>query len=279
MNKQNFTEKAVYLVIMLFWPVSLLLVNTFNNFVLYLIPGLIVALGITLAKFGNSLYLLILMAIPFISPKLSIFPFIFFTLNIFTAKKKAIFLLLSIVSLIVLAINWPLFKGQTIFTPDYQLQQEVIRNTHLYKTSFMARLFHNKAKIVLDKFNSNLFSLIDLNNYFFGFAPRQSINNQNLNKYPMFAIFLFIVGILHQKTTKNKYVLIVIVSLVISLSILNIFDRNDFVLWFPITCITLNGLQQLKTLGEKRYQRLIHYVFLIISTFELIRIILIHFYA
>ena len=76
------------------------------------------------------------------------------------------------------------FFGQTIFISDYERRQEVIRNTHLYDSVFLARFSHNKLKIITDKFIYNFFAITDLNNYFFGFHPRQIVGNQNISKYP-----------------------------------------------------------------------------------------------
>jgi hypothetical protein len=76
------------------------------------------------------------------------------------------------------------FVGQTIFVTDYEANQKVVRDTQLYDSVFVARLFHNKGRVFFDKFTFNLFALTDPSNYFFGFHPRQVATNQNLIKFP-----------------------------------------------------------------------------------------------
>lgn len=155
--------------------------------------------------------------------------------------------------IIICLIFWPLgiflhpakvnFPPQTIFTDDYQAKQKILRDTKLYKTVFMARLFHNKARIVLDKFNSNLFALTDPNNYFFGFAPRQIVENQNLQKYPFVALPFFFWGIWTiNKHLKKILIISSLLFLILGLSFLTNFDRYDFVLWVPFSTIIIHGV-------------------------------------
>jgi hypothetical protein len=267
--------KAQDIVIMLglvFWPLSLFLANSYSNFITYLIPAAFLITSLILSRKQSKLYFLPILFIPFFEPKLALIPLGIAMLELFQSKIKKVPMIFLFLSLFVFLINWTKFSNQTIFTPDYEARQSVIRNTRLYETVFMARLFHNKARIPINKFNDNFFALSDPNNYFFGFHPRQIVvDNQNLNKFPFAALPFVLFGIYHLKKSKDKrFIINTFIVCLFSLSLLKIFDRNDFILWLPISLTFIHGVKQF----SKKYKASIIFflLFILFSIPELIRI-------
>lgn len=226
---------------LIFWPLNLFLNNTLSDFLNYVFP--------------------------IFQPKLLLFPVILFALN-----KKWKLLLFSII-LFLLFFNR--FWGQTIFKNDYEAQQLVIRQTQLYPNVLLARLFHNKARIYWDKYNDNFFALVDPNNYFFGFAPRQiTTNNQNLKKFPSFALIPMLFGFYYLgKHTLKKFLIVFLISCVLSLSVLNIFDRHDIILWIPLSLIFIHGVKRLQK-SYPKFSKYFFVLFIIFGIFELWQILL-----
>jgi len=268
--------KAQDIVIMLglvFWPLSLFLVNSYSNFITYIVPAAFLITSLILSQRHSKLYLLPILFIPFFEPKLALIPLGIAVLELFQSKIKRVSVIFLFLSLIVFLINWKEFSGQTIFTPDYEARQAVIRNTQLYETVFMARLFHNKARIPINKFNDRFFALSDPNNYFFGFHPRQIvIDNQNLDKFPFAALPFVLFGIYHLNKNKDKrFIINIFIVSIFSLSLLNIYDRNDFILWLPISLTFIHGVKQF---GKKFKVSIIFFsLFILFSIPEFIRII------
>lgn len=268
--------KLVIIVLcLLFWPLSLFLANTTGDFIKYLIPAFLVGFSIFLiANKKNSFYFLPILAIPLVEPKLTAFPLVTLAI-VFLLEKNRKNLLFVLLSLLILIFSWKNFWGQTIFQIDYQAHQEVIGKTYLYPTVVMARIFQNKPRIYLNKFNSNLFALIDPNNYFFNFHPREIlIDNQNLNKYPFLSIIFMLFGLYYlRKHVQWKFLLLILGSMLFSLSILNIFDRNDFVLWLPMSLVIIHGIKIFHK-NHKVIAPIYFALFLIFAILELIRIFL-----
>lgn len=231
-------KKFAILLGIIFWPLSLFLNNTLPNFIKYIFP--------------------------LFEPKLVLFPLILFALK----KNLKLFLLF----LVIFMFSFKSFWGQTVFKPDYEAEQSVIRQTLLYPNVFLARAFHNKARIYIDKFNNNFFALTDPNNYFFRFAPRQiTVDNQNLKKYPSLALFVVIFGFYTLPKSKYKnLILIWLFAGVVSLSVLGVFDRHDFILWFPLSAIFIHGVNQIK---DNKFSKIFLFVFILLSLLELAQII------
>lgn len=254
-HNQGMKLKNIIIFLCLFsWPFNLFLANTKTDFIRYLIPLVILGISYFLWTKRNDYFLLPPLIIPFFEPKLALFPIVFIATNLLYSKKFKKSLILLALSIIVFAMVWKPFKNQTIFTYDYQARQQVLRNITLYPNPLLARMFQNKAKIYYDKFISNFFALTDPNNYFFGFHPREiTITNQNLDKYPFLSILFVLIGIFVLRKSWNKYFIITsLVSLVISLAILNSFDRNDFILWLPISLVIIEGTKYLYFFKNKK---------------------------
>lgn len=237
--------KLSFAITLLFWPISLFLTNTFQDLIVYAIPALLILLSVILYMHKKIWYIFPLTLIPLIEPKLTLFPTLFLLTELLFSQKgrviNTVFLSLAVVLLIV---KFNGFYGQTIFVPDYEAGQEVIRNTHLYPNVIMARTFQNKVIVIVNKFYDNFFSLTDLNNYFFGFAPRQIVGNQNLIKFPFLAIFVVLFFIINLKNIKPKgFIFRLLLSSILSLSVLTNFDRNDFILLLPLCIVLFYGFK------------------------------------
>lgn len=261
-------KKIVTIFVLITWPITLYLANTQTNFIHYLIPALLVAFTFFLHKKNYKLYFLPLFVIPFIEPKFAILPLVFLILNF---DKKNIVLLLASVAILILFLK-P-FIGQSILRFDYQGGQQVLQEQKLYHSVFLARLFQNKARIPTEKLAGNLFSLTDPNNYFFGFAPRQiTIDNQNLKKFPFLTLPFLLIGLFFIKESKNYKLIITLgIAVLLNLSLLTNFDRNDFILWIPLFLIILNGLNHLWT-THKHIARLYCFIFIFFASVEILRI-------
>lgn len=265
------------------WPLSLFIANTPNDFAKASIPAICIAISFFLLKKGDSFYLLPILIIPLLEPKLSLVPFLLsvldFSINFYSTKKidqKTV--VVVFISLLLLVFKWNAFSGQTIFKKDYEGEQKVLQNITLYPTVFFARVFQNKARIPLDKFNFNMFALTDPNNYFFGFHPRQiQLDNQNLYKFPFLAIGAFLLGLF--KISKFKYKdyfwKTLFVSLV-SLSILSVFDRTDFILWIPLSILFYYGVEEVNKLSS--FKKNVFYLLFFVFTIPIFaRVLILHF--
>lgn len=271
MTKLKLSHIAI-IITLLFWPLNLFLVNTTHNFIAYSIPPALLILSYILYKKDFEFYLLPIFLVPFFEPKLAVLPLLFSLINLILEKKRRKYLFFTIFAIIILASKWSSFAGQTVFTSDYEARQAIIRKTHLYSSVFIARTFHNKARIPVDKILYNFFAMSDPNNYFFGFHPHEiKVDNQNLNKFPFLSILLVFFGIYYLPNLKSrKFVISAFLSSIIALSILTIFDRNDFVLWVPISLILIHGSKEF----EKRFKKKANIFFLILvacSVLQLIR--------
>ena len=236
-------KKIAVVLILITWPISLFVNNTFKDFLSYIFP--------------------------FFNPKFAILPLIF-VLIYFHFKKPV----LIIVSVLILILFLKPFFGQTIFITDRDSQQQIIQKGNLYNSVFLARLFQNKARIPLDKFTNNFFSLTDPNNYFFGFAPRQiTVDNQNLKKFPFLSLPFLLVGLYYFTKQKHwKLISAVLIAIIINLSLLTNFDRNDFILWIPLSLVIFHGLN----IFSKRfkYAKYFRATFILFSVIEILRILI-----
>ncbi len=253
------------------WPINLYLANTLSDFINYLIPATLLLISYFLYKKTPKYYLLPIFFIGIFEKKLLLIPVVFYGLEMimeFDRKK----LILFIVSLVLLIVYFPSFRGQTVFTRDYQAEQSILRNIELYPNVVTARIFQNKPRIYINKLSDNFFALTDLNNYFFGLHPRPIvIDNQNLFKIPFVAIIFFLYGAFYiTGSIDKKFILISLASCLISLTLLKNFDRNDFVLWLPISLTIIYGINRLSLKNPKLFN-IISTIFIIFAIPEFIR--------
>lgn len=271
-------KRLEFLIILLtfsFWPLGLYLVNTRGDFFKYTLPAVFVIFSFLSFRAKSAFGVLPLLIIPFIEPKLASLPLSVILLLWLWNRTEKKYLFFLFISLGILLFNWKAFFGQTIFKPDYEARQQMIGKLYLYPNVFTARLFQNKVRIYNDKFSNNFFALVDPNNYFFGFHPREIlIDNQNLNKYPFLSIVFLLFGLYYlRQNPLFKFITALVLGSIISLSILTIFDRNDFILWFPFSLILFYGLMRLKdNLGERKWLVFL-LLFLAFSTIEFLRVL------
>jgi len=264
--------KAIIFSVAIFWPISLFLHNTPSNFFVYTLPALLLFISFRQHKTGSKYFFLPILAIPFISPKLALIPLLLSIIFLLVKTNKYRYKFFILSSLIFILFFKP-FWGQTIFKPDYEARQLILRNINLYPTPLFARTFQNKGVVILNKFNNNFFSLIDPTNYFFGFHPRENyVDNQNLDKFPYLSLPFFLVGLFFIKKYKYKFFLIAsFTSSLFVLSILTNFDRNDFILYVPLTIIILNGIKYLQTKYKQKLKPFI-LAYLIFTAHQFIRL-------
>lgn len=245
-------KKIAITLIAILWPLSLFFSNIFPDFIRYITPSLLIIISLFLYDKKFKYYLLPILAIPIAEPKLAILPILYFLINWIIKRDKSFFKYLA-TSIIILGIFWRPFFGQTILKFDYEAGQLAIQKSHLYHSIPLARIFQNKARVPLDKLSNNFFSIIDPNNYFFGFAPRQiQLDNQNLNKFPFIAIIFIILGLVNLETLKRKdLILSLLIASIINLSLLGIFDRQDFVLFTPVFLLIVHGVNVLEKKNKK----------------------------
>jgi len=192
-------------------------------------------------------------------------PLLISLLNLFKKDRSSLFFFTT--SLIVGLIFFKPFAGQTIFRFDYEAKQQIIRNTYLYPNVFLARLSQNKVKIVTDKLNNNFFAITDPANYFFAFHPREGyVENQNLDKYPFLSLPFLLLSLYFLKdNAAKKFLIPVLIASIVNLSILTNFDRNDFILFVPLSLIIVEGIN----IFEKRYPKIKNYYWSIFVIFSI----------
>ncbi|MBI4059140.1 hypothetical protein HY404_02785 [Candidatus Microgenomates bacterium] len=264
--------RLIIVLSLIFWPLSLFLANTVGDFVKYFFPVLLLILSWQLFKKNNSLFLWPTLLIPFFEPKLAVLPLLLGVMNL---KRHWLFIGATA---IVLAFNFKAFWGQTIFKADYEAQQEIIGKSYLYPNVPLARLFQNKGRIYVNKFTANFLALSDPNNYFFGFHPREiKVDNQNLRKFPFLGIMFMLLGFYYlAQLPQKKFVMVLLTASFISLTVLNIFDRHDVILWLPLSILYIHGVKEFSTKKWwwHRLNRGFYVVFIIFTVWELIRLFL-----
>lgn len=152
----------------------------------------------------------------------------------------------------------------------------LIKSIGLFKSRSFARLEYNRFTPIVTKYSLNFFSLIDPNNYFFGFHPRENvIPNQNLIKFPPFSIIFFLTGLyLWSSLRHHRFIFSLSLVSILILSFLNSFDGFDLVLYLPLALIIGHGLRQF-SLKKSFFISGFLFLFCLASIVDLLRIILI----
>lgn len=226
--------------ILLLWPVSLFLENSFKDFIIFFLPAVLLLVSFFLFRKKNLLWLAFLT--------------------------------------VALLYNFRGLSDNSIFRYNNDLRQEVIQKSYLYPNIWLPRIFQNKLSVSWNQFNFNFFALVDPNNYFFNFHPREIlIDNQNLPKFPFLAIVFFCFGLYNLGKNPNKEFLAVTVPILIfNLSLLKNFDRYDFTLYVPFSIIILSGFSDFK-LYFKKHQKIFWVLFLIFTITEYLHFLVRHF--
>jgi len=224
-----------------FWPLTIFLTLRSES-IEYLIGIFICSILFTICTLYKKSYASVfLIPLGLLSPKLVLIPILYILIQLI-AHRKGLLLIPFLISLLIGIVFLRDYYNQSIFTFDYQAQQLVERETKLYSSVFMSRLFHNKARIKTDKFVSNAIALTDPNNYFFGFHPRQIVReNLNIKKFPI-AIMPFVLWFVIKKKTFIKQevdILIFTITALFTLGTLANFDRSDIVLFGPLCALAV----------------------------------------
>ena len=264
-------KKIISVLTLITFPLSLFFANTTANFIHYVIPAMLVLSSYYLFSKRKKYYFLPLFIILFVEPKFVILPFLFLIINY--SKKNLPFLFISI---LLILFFWKPFFGQTIFTHDYEAGQQALQKSQLYHSVPLARIFQNKLRIPLGKLSDNFFQIVDPNNYFFGFAPRQIIlNDQDIENFPFLSLPFMLIGFYYIRKSKNKkFILSILIAIVVNLSTLKIYDRNDFILWIPLSAIILEGLNIFDEKINKKMKILYYLIFIVLTTIQIMRIII-----
>jgi hypothetical protein len=264
-------KKLVILMGLTFWPLSLIVTNTFPDLLTYITPAFLLVCSFLLYKSKSKFFIIPSLIIPLFAPKLALFPVIF-SLIFFAFQKTRENLLFTLLTIVILIFSVSKFVGQTIYITDYEANQKVIRDTQLYDSIFIARTFHNKARVVFDKFTFNIFALTDPNNYFFGFHPRQIATNQNMAKFPFLGIIFVLFGAYYFKESKYKlFIITSLASSILALSFLTIFDRNDFIIFVPLSLIFVYGVNEFTK--KFKYANVVFSILIAFAILELVRIV------
>lgn len=152
----------------------------------------------------------------------------------------------------------------------------LVKSIGLFKSRSLARLEYNRFTPMVAKYSLNFFSLIDPNNYFFGFHPRENvIPNQNLIKFPPLSIVFFLTGLyLWSNLKHHRFIFSLSLISILSLSFLNIFDGFDLILYLPLALIIRHGLRQFSA-KKSFFVAPFLFLFCLASIVDLLRIILI----
>ena len=136
----------------------------------------------------------------------------------------------------------------SIFAPDDQAPLIINAKRSVYGFDFFGRLFNNKATFVYNRFKANFFALTDLNNYFFGFHPREIVReNLNLDKFPFISsVFLPYAFYRFNLLKKGKFLLIAFFVFAGLLALAN-FDKADFILYPILAVFMLHGIKRMRT--------------------------------
>ena len=226
--------------LLLLWPLSFLLQNSFKDFLFFFFPSLLLLISFFLFKKRSRLWMVLLLA--------------------------------------VVVFNFRGLYNNSIIEYNNDLRQEVIQKSYLYPNIWLPRIFQNKLSVHWDRFTFNFFALVDPNNYFFNFHPREIlIDNQNLPKFPSLSIILFGIGLYNlSKNSDKKFLIITIPILIFNLSLLKNFDRYDFSLYVSLAIIILLGFNELRSYFKK-FQKILLGGFLIFTITEYLHLIVGHF--
>lgn len=143
---------------------------------------------------------------------------------------------------------------QSILSPDQQAPLIINTKRSLYSNDFLGRFFNNKITFIWGRFKANFFALIDPNNYFFGFHPREIVReNLNLDKFPFISVIFLLYGLYRLNLMKQgRGFLLLFFILVCLLSLAN-FDKVDFILYPVLAVFMVHGIGQMRTEKPKLF--------------------------
>jgi|WetSurMetagenome_2_1015567.scaffolds.fasta_scaffold41667_2 hypothetical protein len=256
-----------------FWPLSLILANG-QTWAVYLLASAVILVDwfLYLKKFPYHYF--VYLVLPLIHPVFLIFPFAMLLFNFRDLKKPFFLASYGLILVVVSLLSYKTFYNYSIFTPDPLAWDTLNKKISFIPNSYMAKIFENRTTIAQNKFKSNFFLSLDLNNYFFSMHPREIMgDNQNLNKFPYLAIIPFLLSLFFIPENKHKkWLLTTIFAAVITLGFINNPDKFDILIFVPFFLLCFYGLKKITTLPNL-YFWLFSLLFIPTSIIELLRII------
>lgn len=246
--RKDILLKVLKLLVLLFWPLGFLFANSSKDLLFFFFPNIGVLVCYYLYKRANSWWAAPLLVVGVINGSLSVFPLVVALTRVLHKRRWQDLLVLLLAVVIFLYQIHNLYLG-SVFKYDRDTYQQKIEQGYLYPNVLLARISQNKWTIFTGRVRFNFFALIDPNNYFFNFHPREIVReNQNLDKYPFWAIVFFAIGLFGMIERKGgEFILVVLAGLLINLSMLRSFDRYDLALYFPVSLIVVFGLGKLRS--------------------------------
>jgi len=136
----------------------------------------------------------------------------------------------------------PVYRTNFI-KPNDMAEVERDQKIKSIKSIFLARAFYNKYQPYYGKFIGNSMALVDINNYFFGFHPREGEGGYKLDlKFPFFGVIFLVIGFLKLNIEEFGYFGWWIV-IILMLSGMNNFAGYDFVLIGPILWLMTRSIR------------------------------------
>ncbi len=259
--------------ILIFWPISFFLANS-HSWNLYLLSLLVVTLNWYLYFKKFKYHYFVFLLLPIIHPAFLFIPIITILFWAFELPKGAL-LGFGALLLVVFLIFWKAFFAFSIFTPDPLANDTLVKKITLIPNRQVARVFENKTTIFIEKFKTNVFESLDLNNFFFGSHPQEVGGQQNLTKFSYLALVPFLLGLFYlNENAHKKWLLSILFSVIISIALINNQDRFNTLLFLPISLICLSGLKKIMDHDNQYLSWLFSIIFIPLTLFELVRILL-----
>lgn len=227
------------------WPYQFFVKNP-HQWYQFAAVSLLVFASFVLYQKKSRLYQFTYLAFPLINLEYIFIPALAIPLIVLKSLNK-IFAGLYLAALILIA-SIGVAKGvpATVFSHSPLEVDHLIKRVSLVPDRQIGRIFFNKLTLVSEKYKSNLFSLLDQNNYFFEFHPREIPENQNLAKFPPLALLIFLYSLIYLYECVYFYWFVESFTIYIfSLAFLSNFDKFDVVLWLPISLVLYLGLKKI----------------------------------
>ena len=235
MKAKSFKSILVTLPAVLLWPLRLLIHSGPNIFIKMLFSGLII-----------------------------------FLIYQFLKKPHPKTALLSVIVLTLIFSH--AFTTNSLPRHVLENREKITNASSPYPSVFLGRFYHNKISLMIGKYESNLFDLLDPNYYFFGSHPREIPDGFNYIKFPILAILLISFGLMGLK--KDSHVLLAtlaLFTLFVTLSFTSSIRNIDFFTYFFFVFLIYRGAKAL--LDEKKLSlNLILSLGLFLSLFEYLRL-------
>ncbi len=271
MNKLLFGVSAF--LIFVFWPISFYLANR-QVWLLFITSTLVIVLNWVLYTKKIQYHYFLYLILPLFHPVFLFVPVILIIFYIKEVPIKALVAYAGILTLLFL-FTFKSFYAYSIFTPDPLAKDTLIKKISLIPNRNLARVYENRFTVPLEKFKSNIFESLDLNNYFFAFHPQELGSGQNLIKFSYLTIMLFIFGIYYlNKNIHRKWLLSTILSSMLSLALINNQDKYESLLFVPVSLVCFYGLKRIST-NNNYLSNIFMVIYILISLTELIRVTII----